>query len=104
MLVPLLLISTLAAPPAPTVDYPAPHYPASIAGMAHTLRTGAFAAATTGYIADTNSRAASRLFYRSIYASSNGVASGTVFVYGPPFGPDILPVGAVASYLAVCGC
>jgi hypothetical protein len=33
-----------------------------------------------------------------------GVLSGEVYVYGPPFGPNVLDVGSLASYLAVCGC
>ncbi|MDK2126196.1 CAP domain-containing protein [Parachitinimonas caeni] len=51
----------------------APQFPSSIAGMEHTLNRFA---ADSGYSLDTTSRESVRMFYRTIYTSSDGVASG----------------------------
>ncbi|GLR15233.1 hypothetical protein GCM10007907_40230 [Chitinimonas prasina] len=79
MLATVLLLSTanaatIAVQPAPA-DYPAPRFPASIAEMEHTVRIQS-AQAGTGYSVDPTSRAMSRLFYRTVFSSSNGVPSG----------------------------
>lgn len=67
-----LFVSVTVALPA----LAAPRYPDSIAGMEHTL--GGRFAADAGYVMDTSSREAVRLFYKTVFASSEGIASGWV--------------------------
>jgi hypothetical protein len=74
MLTSFLLASALAPAVAYAPATEAPRYPGSIAGMEHTKRAKA---ATGGYSVDPTSRAISRLFYRTIFASSKAAGMAT---------------------------
>ncbi|WP_374349286.1 CAP domain-containing protein [Chitinimonas sp.] len=69
----LLLANAVLPAMAMSPDTAAPRFPDSLEGLEHTYRAEA---ALEGYALDPTNRAVSRLFYRTIFASSSGQASG----------------------------